>query len=442
MIFYNIEDFGAIADGKTLATDAINKAIDEAHNKGGGTVVVPSGTFHTGSILLKSNVELHLTPGALLSFSTNPDDYPVVNSRWEGVEREVHRSCIYAEDATNIAVTGFGKINGNGKPWWVKKRENPDALIYPRPKTISFERSENITIKDISIVDSPTWTINPIKCHNITVDNVNIKNPKDSPNTDGVNPESCTNVRIVNCNIDVGDDCIAIKAGVEDTPTRVSCENITISNCTMVHGHGGVVIGSEMSGSIRNVTISNCVFQDTDRGIRIKSRRGRGGTVEDIRVSNIVMDNVFTPFVLNLYYFCGPRGKEKYVWDKNPYPITEETPYFRRIHFANITARNVNASAGFFYGLAERYLEEITFSNIDISMKEDATPEKPAMMSGIEDMTHRGFFLGNCSNMRFDHITLENVAGPAFTIETSDNIEIENVKEIRPKDEAELIVYK
>ena len=368
MINYNITDYGAIADGKTLATDAINAAVDAAHKAGGGTVYVPSGTFYTGSILLKSNVELHLTPGALLSFSTDPADYPVVDSRWEGVEREVHRSCIYAEDAENISVTGFGKINGNGKPWWIKKRQDPDSLTYPRPKVISFERSENITIKDISIYDSPTWTINPIKSYNITIDNVKIKNPSDSPNTDGINPESCTNVRINNCNIDVGDDCIAIKAGVEDTPTRVSCENITITNCTMVHGHGGVVIGSEMSGSIRNVTISNCVFQDTDRGIRLKSRRGRGGTVEDIRVSNIVMDNVFTPFTLNLYYFCGPRGKEKYVWDKNPYPITEETPYFRRIHFSNVTARNVNASAGFLYGLAERYLEEITFSNIDISM--------------------------------------------------------------------------
>lgn len=140
------------------------------------------------------------------------------------------------------------------------------------------------------------------------------------------------NVRISNCHIDVGDDCIAIKAGTEDTYERIACENITITNCTMVHGHGGVVLGSEMSGSIRNITISNCIFQETDRGIRLKSRRGRGGIVEDIRVSNIVMDNVMCPFILNLYYFCGPRGKEPYVWEK-AYPIDERTPAFRRIHF-------------------------------------------------------------------------------------------------------------
>ena len=257
---------------------------------------------------------------------------------------------------------------------------------------------------------------------------MNIKNPADSPNTDGIDPESCTNVRITNCNIDVGDDCIAIKAGTEGTKKRVVCENIVISNCTMVHGHGGVVLGSEMSGGIKNVTISNCIFQDTDRGIRLKSRRGRGGVVEDIRIDNIVMERVLCPFIINLYYFCGPKGKEKYVWDKAPYPITEETPMFRRIHFANITAREVNAAAGFIYGLAEQFVDEVTFDNISISMAKNAVPGKPAMMTGIEDMARRGFYVGFAKNIEFNRVTIENHDGPAIYTEYSHDIKVSGCK--------------
>lgn len=424
MPVYNITDYGVTQDG--IATAAIAAAIDAASKAGGGTVVVPAGTFKTGAIWLKSNIELHLSPGAVLSFSTDPEDFPMVESRWEGVRREVHSPCIFGKDLENVSITGSGTIEGNGQPWWDTFRNRREELKAPRPTMIGFYNCKKVTLRDISLQNSPSWTINPILSYNVTVDNVSILNPADSPNTDGINPESCTNVRISNCNIDVGDDCIAIKAGTEDTAERVPCENITITNCTMVHGHGAVVLGSEMSGDIRNVTISNCVFKQTDRGVRLKSRRGRGGTIEDIRISNIVMEDVICPFILNLYYFCGPRGKDKYVWDKNPYPITDETPCFRRIHFADITARNVHAAAGFLYGLAERYISEITFSNIDISMAKNAIPGKPAMMTGIEDMNNRGFYLGNVRDIRFQQVTIENHEGPAFYIENGEKVELLN----------------
>lgn len=423
---YNITDYGALRDSPVLNTTAIAEAIAAASRDGGGTVHVPAGTFRTGAVLLRSNIELHLSPGAVLSFSTDPEDYPSVESRWEGVKRQVHASCIYAEDAVNISITGSGTLEGNGAPWWDKHRNHPEELEYPRPTLIGFNKCSRVTIKDVTLLNSPSWTVNPICCSNVTIDNISILNPADSPNTDGINPESCSGVRISNCNIDVGDDCIAIKAGTEDTEERIPCENITITNCTMLHGHGAVVLGSEMSGDIRNVTISNCVFKQTDRGIRMKSRRGRGGTIEDIRVSNIVMEDVICPFTLNLYYFCGPRGKEKYVWDKNPYPITVETPMFRRIHFANITARNVHAAAGFLYGLAEQYVSEITFTNIDISMAKDAVPGHPDMMTGIENMNNRGFFLGNVRDVRFQQVTVENHEGPAFYIENGEAVEMFN----------------
>lgn len=441
MGMYKITDFGAVPNSEVM-TEKIQKAIDEAHEHGGGRVIVPSGKFLTGSLQLKDNIELHLLPGAILKFSDNPSDYPVVKSRWEGASQNVLASCLYAEKAKNISVTGFGCLDGNGHKWWDTQRNNKEKLPYGRPKLISFDSCEQITIKDIRMIDSPSWTVHPIQSYNITIDNISIKNPADSPNTDGINPESCKNVRINNCNIDVGDDCIAIKAGTEEASELISCENITISNCTMVHGHGAVVIGSEMSGDVRNVTITNCVFQDTDRGVRLKSRRGRGGIVEDLRVNNIVMDNVMCPFVINLYYYCGPLGKEKYVWDKNPYPITKETPNFRRIHFANITARNIQAAAGFIYGLAEIYASEITFSNIDISMAENATPGRPAMMANLENMTNHGFYVGFAKDLLFHNVTIENHEGPAFYLEYTQDIDIQNCKSRNTKRPEKLIEKK
>ncbi|MBW4081351.1 glycoside hydrolase family 28 protein [Paenibacillus sp. S150] len=436
MQMYNIEDYGAVRDSGIPATRAIADAIEAAGRDGGGTVYIPAGTFVSGAILLRSHIELNLSPGAVLSFSTDPADYPVVESRWEGVRQQVYASCIYGKDLVNVSVTGSGTLEGNGGPWWELFRKRRQELEHPRPKLISFDSCTRVTLKDVTLLNSPSWTVNPINCSNVTVDNVSILNPSDSPNTDGINPESCSNVRISNCNIDVGDDCIAIKAGTEDTRERIPCENITITNCTMIHGHGGVVLGSEMSGDIRNVAISNCIFKQTDRGIRMKSRRGRGGIIEDIRISNLVMDNVLCPFTMNLYYFCGPRGKEKYVWDKNPYPVTAGTPCFRRIHFANITARNVHAAAGFLYGLAEQYVAEVTFTNVDISMAADATPGQPDMMTGIEDMQRRGFYLGNVRDVQFQQVTVENHEGPAFYIENGEAVELLNCQSrntVRPE---------
>jgi polygalacturonase len=423
---FNITEYGAVPDGVTLCSKAFEEAIKAASGAGGGTVYVPAGRYLTGTIYFRSNITLNLDAGAIILFSNDVKDYSVVASRWEGVETKVYSSCIYGEDLENIAITGRGILDGQGALWWKSFKEK--TIEYPRPKLISFQGSNNILIEGIKLINSPSWTINPIRCENVSVDKISIKNPADSPNTDGVNPESCKNVHISNCHIDVGDDCITIKSGTEDTPDRIPCENITVTNCTMVHGHGGVVIGSEMSGSIRNVTISNCVFEGTDRGIRLKSRRGRGGVVEDIRVNNIVMKDVICPFILNLYYFCGPRGMDKYVWDKEPYPVTDETPAFRRIHFSNITAREIKASAGFLYGLAEMFVEDITFENIDIAMAENPEPEVPAMMSNLEPMKKRGFFCGNVKDITFSRVSLNGCEGPAFYIENGSNIEFHKCK--------------
>ncbi|MBI5304381.1 MAG: glycoside hydrolase family 28 protein [Chloroflexi bacterium] len=412
---FNAREYGALGDGATNDTRALQSAIDAA-TKTGGTVCVPAGKYVTGSIFLRDNITLFLDAGAVLLGSENPADYPIVTMRWEGVTQPTHAPLITGDGLRNIAVTGRGTIDGRGAIWWQKHRAK--TLDAPRPRLISFANCANVLIEGITLTNSPAWTINPVRCENVTINQVTINNPPDSPNTDGVNPDSCRNVHISNCHIDVGDDCVTIKSGIEtEAPEfRAPCENITITNCTMVHGHGGVVIGSEMSGDVRNVVISNCVFVGTDRGIRLKSRRGRGGIVEDIRVSNIVMQDVLCPFTMNLFYHIGKKG-DKDIADKNPKPINEGTPCFRRIHFAHITARNAKIAAGFLYGLPEMPIEDVTLDDVSISMDRSADPGYADMADDIPQQRAAGLFARNVRGLRLRDVAITNQIGDAFLFE-------------------------
>lgn len=410
-----------------LVTESIQQAIDEVTQRGGGQVVIPSGQFLTGALELKSNVELHLSAGAILKFSDDPRNFPVIDSRWEGVKRQVYQPCLYADHATNIAITGLGLIDGSGEAWWRLFRDNRDQLAYPRPQFVGFDHCQRVLLRDFQIINSPSWTIHPVACENVTIDNISIKNPADSPNTDGIDPESCCDVRIMNCQVDVGDDCIALKSGTEQNQgEKIPCHNVAISNCTLLHGHGAIVIGSEMSANIENVTISNCTFEQTDRGIRIKSRRGRGGIVQNLVVNNIVMDQVLCPFVLNLFYFCGPNGRTEYVADKRAYPVSDKTPAFKQIQFSNIIAHHVRSAAGYIYGLPEQKIAHVSFSNIYVDLEKDATPEKPAMMAGIQPMTQKGFFVTNATDVVFDHVHIDNYLGDTFAIRHSEDVKLIN----------------
>ncbi len=390
---------GAKQDGTTLNTALINSTINRLNAKGGGTLFFPAGKYLTGAIKLKSNITIELEAGATLLFSDNFDDYlPFVEMRHEGVLMKSFSPLIYAVDAENITIKGEGTINGQGKKWWDEfyrviedlktngihdfnkyqpmwDKANDAKALYAetnedyvssmqrrffRPPFIQPVRCKNIKIQGITIINSPFWTVNPEFCENVTVDGVTIANPL-SPNTDGINPESCRYVHISNCHISVGDDCITLKSG-RDLQARklgMADENITITNCTMLAGHGGVVIGSEMSGGVKKVTISNCVFDGTDRGIRIKSTRGRGGVVEDIQVSNIVMKNIKEEAItLDLLYSKMPVE-----------PLTERTPIFRNINISNVTGSDVLIPIKI-RGLEESPISNITFTNINIDGKQ------------------------------------------------------------------------
>lgn len=386
---------GAKADGKTLNTTLINHTVDRLSQAGGGTLFFPAGTYLTGAIRLKSNITLELEAGATLLFSDNFDDYlPFMEVRHEGVMMKSFSPLISAMDAENITIKGEGTLDGQGKAWWTEffriyvdlekngmrelnkyqplwERENDVEALYAetnedwhgtlkrrffRPPFIQPVRCRRVRIEGVKIINSPFWTVNPEFCDNVVVTGVTIHNVP-SPNTDGINPESCRNVHISDCHISMGDDCITLKSGRDAQARRlgVPCENITITNCTMLSGHGGVVIGSEMSGSVRKVTISNCVFDGTDRGIRIKSTRGRGGVVEDIRVSNIIMSNIKREaVVLNLKYSKMPVE-----------PMSERTPLFRDISISGLTAVGVKTPVKI-VGLEEAPVTDIILRDINV----------------------------------------------------------------------------
>lgn len=390
----DMKQAGADASGKKINTQLIDKTIKRLANAGGGTLFFPAGTYLTGPITLLSNITLDLEAGATLLFSDDPEQYiPMVDIRYEGVMLKSFHPLIYAMNAENISIKGEGTLDGQGKWWWNACHETAAAMRkdgkyinkyqkmfeevndmnhlrattnedwsfnlkynFLRPPFIQPHNCKNVKIQGVHIQNSPFWTVNPQFCDNVLIDGITINNVP-SPNTDGINPESCSNVHICNCHISVGDDCITIKSGRDLNGRQAArpCENITITNCTMLSGHGGVVIGSEMSGGVKKVAISNCVFDGTDRGIRIKSTRGRGGVVEDIRVSNIVMNNIQREaFVFNLKYSRMPEE-----------PKSDRTPEFRNIFINGCTVNGVKTPVKI-VGLEEAPITGISIRDVQV----------------------------------------------------------------------------
>lgn len=398
-----ITDFAEFYTNERGWTDAFKQAISALEQCGGGLLNVPAGNYETFPIELKSHITLSLEAGAKLLFIQDYKGFPVIKSEFEGRFTDLYMPCIYAKNAEDVTVCGQGSIDGQGSYWW----ENRKQLPCQRPYLICFENCKRVKILDVKLQNSPVWTVHPLYCEDVEVRGITIRNPYDSPNTDGINPDSSKNVRIADCLIDVGDDCVTLKSGTEETPTKQACENITITNCNMVHGHGGVVIGSEMSGDVRNVVISNCVFQNTDRGVRLKTRRGRGGNVESILISNVIMDNVVCPFVFNMYYRCGNTLPE--YSDKKALPVTEATPSLKNVQIQNCIVTDAQAAAGYFEGLPESPIKNVTISDCFIKMKKDALPEEPAMTFDREKMAQSDFIMRNTDNVVFRNVHVENV---------------------------------
>jgi len=420
---YSVRDFGAAGDGRTKDTAAIQSAIDACAKAGGGTVYLPAGQYLTGAIQLRSHIIFEVGPGAVILGSEDPADYPLRDNAWGG-DRKTISSLIYAADVEDVTITGRGTINGQGQVWWKRQwLAAPKAgmpapstpadfaeikkLANGRPQLIGIVRGKHLVIEKVHLINSASWTIHPLFCEFVRVDGITIENPVPSPNTDGINPESCRNVQIMNSRIDVGDDCVTLKSGSNEAGRKMGRpdENITITNCVMLKGHGGVTIGSEMSGGVRNVVVSNCVFQGTQVGIRVKSQRGRGAVVEGLSVSNIVMQDVLSAFTITTFY----AGSDK---PGDVFAVNEGTPRFRDFVFSNITARG-SKTAGQITGLREMPVEDMTFSNVHVQAE-------------------TGLTVTNAKNIFFRDVIIDTETGPALTVVNSTGLDTSRLITLRP----------
>ncbi len=426
----SVGDFGAVGDGVTDDTVAIQTAIFACPDD--GRVRVPAGTYYIRPIVLKSHMTLELCEGATLLGDTEPSHYPVWPgeiidpntgkevqvSSFEGTPMACHQSFISAHHAECINIVGKGVIDGNAQnsEWWI----NPKERKIGRPRLFFCNQCEFINFHGITGRNSAAWNFHPFFSSGIGFYDMAVEAPADSPNTDGTDPESCDGVNYIGVRFSVGDDAIAIKAGKMymgmkyQTPAR----NHVIRNCLMEYAHGAVVLGSEMSGGIKDLTVSQCYFDHTDRGLRIKTRRGRGkyAVIDGVEFSNIRMNNVLTPLVINMYYFCDVDGKTEYVQDKGPRPVDDGTPYLGSFTFRNIQCENYEYAAGYFHGLPEQPIGSVEIDNVTFTAKPDAGEGFPAMMCDIEKHNKAGLRFKNVKKVTLKNVTLEGYEGERVEI--------------------------
>ena len=418
-----LTDFGGIGDGVFLNTEAFARAIDALTQKGGGRLVVPAGIWRTGPIALQSRIELHLEADALIVFDTDQDLYPIIDTNFEGLDVRRCISPIHAEGAHDIAITGRGIIDGSGDAWrevkkvkvgdtqwkelldrggvlsddgkvwfpdegYKKARLTAGSLNLPdpsldeneiktflRPVLVSLRECERILLQGVTFQNSPCWNLHPLWCRDLVVEGVTVRNPHYSANGDGIDIDGCEGVIVVGSSFDVGDDAICIKSGKDEDGRRHArtCRNLIISDCTVYHGHGGFVVGSEMSGGVENIRVSNCRFIGTETGLRFKSTRGRGGVVKDIWCDHIYMKDIITYAVIFNLYYAGVAATELSDGQVEPVvEVDETTPEFRDMHFSDIVCSGAR-QAIYINGLPEMPVRGISFRNSILFADEDVT---------------------------------------------------------------------
>ncbi len=426
-----VREFGAVGDGITNDTIALQNAINTCPV--GGRVKVEAGTYLTGPITLKSDMTLEICDGATLLGVTDESMFAVIPgsfrdpvtgnvielSSWEGDAADCHQSFLSGHFLSNVNVVGRGVIDANAEnsTWWDRPKRKDAA----RPKLIFLNRCENILFHGVTVQNSPSWTLHPFFSKHVDFLDMNVKNPTNSPNTDGADPEACDDVRFIGVRFSVGDDAIAIKSGKINLGMKYKtpANHHVVRNCLMEYAHGGVVLGSEMAGGIKNLSVSQCYFMHTDRGLRIKTRRGRGkyAIIDGVEFSNIYMDNVLTPLVINMFYYCDPDGKTEYVWSKEKLPVDDRTPYLGKFTFRDMVCSDCEWAAGYFYGLPEMPIKEINIKNVSFTMKNEAGEGACAMMTDAEICHKRGLIFRNVETVNLEKVTISGLEGEEITRE-------------------------
>lgn len=422
---FNIIKYGANPDGITLNTKAITAAIDACNKKGGGVVVIPSGYWLTGPLVLKSNVNLHLQQNAMLQFTKDKTQYPLIETNWEGLPAVRNQSPISATNQTNIGITGSGIIDGNGDVWRAVKKDKltesqwkrlvasggvlrednkmwfpseefargekvkkagviydgkgiedyRDIKDFLRPNLVVITKCDKVLLEGVTFQNSPAWCLHPLMSTNLTVRNISVKNPWYAQNGDGIDVESCRYVLIENSVFDVGDDGLCMKSGrdEEGRERAMPTQDVIIRNCTVYNSHGGFVIGSEMSGGAKNIFVNDCTFIGSDIGLRFKTTRGRGGVVENIYINNISMKNIPGEAILfDMYYMAKDpivlEGEKREAPKVELQPVTEATPQFKNIYIKNVVCDGAE-KAVFIRGLPEMNIQGIYLENMTIRSK-------------------------------------------------------------------------
>ena len=415
----SVRDFGAIGDGKTDDTTAIQTAINCTPK--GGRLYFPEGTYLTAPLHLKSHTTLHLAKGSTILGTTDIDRYPVIPGRaydlvsgeehyfgtWEGNAVSMRQALICAEYVEDVKIVGQGVIDGNAQnsTWWIDVKKQPHG----RPRLVFANRCENIALHGIVAQNAASWQLHPYYSKNLQFIDLAVYAPKDSPNTDALDPEACDVVDIIGCKFSVGDDCIAIKSAKIELGRKLKtpANRHTIRNCLMQFGHGAITLGSEMAGGVTNLTVNRCVFDNTDRGLRIKTRRGRGkyAVIDGVLFENIKMSGVLTPIVINMWYnCCDPDRYTEYVWSREKFLVDERTPRLGSFVFRNMDCEDCSVAACYCDGLPEAPIESVTMEDITFTFREDATPDKPAMMNFGKEFCRAGMYFDNVS-----HLTVKNV---------------------------------
>lgn len=454
----DIVKYGAKRDGQTLNTLSINNAIKACSSKGGGVVLVPAGLWFTGPVEMQNNVNLHLSRGAILLFTNDFDQYPLVKGNYEGKPQMRNQSPISGSNLKNIAVTGKGIIDGNGDYWrtvtkdalterewkekvasggivsdngrsWYpsEKTKRAQGMVDPgvispdktekdylaikdflRPTLVNFTSCKNVLLEGVTFQNSPSWGLHLLMCEDLTLRDVSVKNPDYAQNGDGLDIESCKNVLVEGCTFDVGDDGICIKSG-KDKPGRDRgrpTENVVIRNSVVYKGHGGFVVGSEMSGGARNIFVYNCNFIGTDKGLRFKTARGRGGMVENIYIKDIYMKDIVDEAIyFDMYYFTKPPapGEKAAV-----VAVDETTPQFQNIEINNVICNGAKKGI-FIRGLPEMSVKNISITNAvlqadrgaEIIEAEGITLKDVKLVSSN---TNPLVYVENSTSIRLDHL--------------------------------------
>ncbi len=448
-ILLDVRSFGAVGDGVHNDTAAVQAAIMACPD--GGTVMLKKGVYLTGPVFLKSHMTFLIAEDAELSGLTDRSMYPYLpgmvrdlydNKKeynigsYEGNPLDCYASLITAINCEDLNITGGGTINGNAdkSEWWVDVKNRYGAW---RPQLVFISHCKNVCMQNVKLMNSPSWTLHPYYSDDLSFLNLRIWNPSDSPNTDGFDPQSCEGVLMLGCSISVGDDCIAIKSGKLYMAMyhHKETKNIRIRNCRLERGHGSVTVGSEIAGGVRDILVNKCIFSGTDRGVRIKTRRGRGerAVVTDMVFKELRMEGVHMPVTVNMFYFCDPDGHTPYVQSQEMAERDFRTPSIGSIVVEDTECTGVDAAFITAYGLPESPVESIELKNIKVTYlpETERVPMTPIMMDDFPKLCGRSLYLKNVDRLSTSNVTVCGSADEAPFLENVKEAGLEGLKYLK-----------